>query len=248
MENAAKALAIAGGILIALIILAGLIYMFTRMRMIPEQQDYKKQVEQISEFNQQFEAYQKKLMYGADVISCLNKVIDNNKKSEEYTGGKYNITFSVTIKSDIEDRVEIYYLDDKDKKEKRLMGGNSIDKKFHDIFPNVNYDDTKKISSIQGGDSIEVNNYSSNFKTGTYTLDISRPDDDWLMILSKSTTDIQKLAVNPSNNEEELKKWTKVIWYTSAYDFKSKRFRCDGIGYDNTEGRVNSISFTEYKK
>lgn len=34
---------------------------------------------EISVFNTGFEAYNKKIMYGADIISVLNKAIDNNK-------------------------------------------------------------------------------------------------------------------------------------------------------------------------
>lgn len=126
MENAAKALGIAGGVLIAIIILAGLLYTFKRMSQIPEQQEYQKEVQELSKFNQQFEAYNKKLMYGVDVVSCLNKVIDNNKKSKEYADGAYDIEISIKINSPVYDRFEIYYIDSNLKKETQMTASTKL--------------------------------------------------------------------------------------------------------------------------
>lgn len=126
MENAAKALGIAGGVLIAIVILASLLYTFKRMSQIPEQQEYQKEVQELSKFNQQFEAYNKKLMYGVDVVSCLNKVIDNNKKSKEYADGAYDIKISITINSPVYDRFEIYYITSKLKKETQMTSSTKL--------------------------------------------------------------------------------------------------------------------------
>ena len=83
MENASKALLIAGGILIAIIIISMFIMMYNKMTSIKKTQEEKIEMEQIAEFNAQFEAYNKKLMYGADVITLYNKVQEHNKKSNE---------------------------------------------------------------------------------------------------------------------------------------------------------------------
>ena len=37
------------------------------------------ETKQIADFNESFDSYNKKLMYGTDVISVLNKAIDNNR-------------------------------------------------------------------------------------------------------------------------------------------------------------------------
>lgn len=80
MENASKALTIAGGILIAILIIAALMTMFgSSSGMFRAEQD-KKEIEQVVAFNNQYESYNKKLLRGTDVISVINKVIDNNKK------------------------------------------------------------------------------------------------------------------------------------------------------------------------
>lgn len=80
MENASKALLIAGGILIAILVLAVVVTVSTSTSKLAQSQDEKKLAEQTAEFNRSFEAYDKKVMYGTDIISVVNKAIDYNKK------------------------------------------------------------------------------------------------------------------------------------------------------------------------
>lgn len=80
MENATKALMIAGGVLIALIIITMFLIMFNNLSNIKKEQEEEAKVEQITAFNAEFEAYNKKVMYGVDVITLINKVAENNKK------------------------------------------------------------------------------------------------------------------------------------------------------------------------
>lgn len=80
MENASKALIIAGGVLIALIIITMFIMMFNNLANTKKAQEEQTKTEQISAFNAEFEAYNKKIMYGTDVITLINKVAENNKK------------------------------------------------------------------------------------------------------------------------------------------------------------------------
>jgi len=90
MENASKALLIAGGVLIALIILAMLLAMFDSMSNIQKEHEEQTKIEQIAAFNSEFEVYNKKVMYGTDVITLINKVAENNKKYS--TNNDYKIT------------------------------------------------------------------------------------------------------------------------------------------------------------
>ncbi|MBO5478576.1 MAG: hypothetical protein J6A04_02520 [Clostridia bacterium] len=80
MENASKALLMAGGVLIALLIIGLLIYSFGTMSGYFETENTKEQAEQLKAFNDQYEAYNRKLLRGTDVVSVINKVIDNNEK------------------------------------------------------------------------------------------------------------------------------------------------------------------------
>lgn len=81
MENASKALVIAGGVLIGIIILGLLIYMVNNLSSISTAQEKAKEAEQIAEFNKVYESYDKKKLRGSEVVSVINRAIDNNKKN-----------------------------------------------------------------------------------------------------------------------------------------------------------------------
>ena len=240
MENAAKALQIAGGVLIALIILALLIFTFKKMSDIPKAQEYQREVEQLSEFNKQYEAYEKNLMYGVDVLSCLNKVIDNNQRSHEYMEDKYNITISIKITKDVSDTFEVYNYDSKTNKEREIYS--------YDIgtFLQI-FGDIKKynvISSISNSTRIKNDNneiISIKKDNNPYVLS-THDDNDTLISLSKSSITMEETKKNP--DIKDYGNWSKVVWKTAAYNFKSNKFKCTKIGYDQT-GRVNEIVFVE---
>lgn len=86
MENASLALKIAGGVLLAVIILSLVTWGFKQFGILPAQQDASMTTEQLAKFNQEFEVYRKTKMYGVDVISCLNKVYNYNEKYILETG------------------------------------------------------------------------------------------------------------------------------------------------------------------
>ncbi len=85
MENATKAILIAGGILISIVVISVFYFAFRQMSNSVESTQPNTAQKELQDFNKGFEAYNKKLMYGADIISVLNKAIDNNKK--------YNVEF-----------------------------------------------------------------------------------------------------------------------------------------------------------
>lgn len=87
MENAAKALIIAGSVLIALIIIGALILMFSNLTAYQETNTQTTREAQITEFNRQYETYDRDNVRGSDLYSLLNKVIDyNRRQSTEGTG------------------------------------------------------------------------------------------------------------------------------------------------------------------
>lgn len=84
MENASKALIIAGSVLIALMIIAALILMFTNLSSYQETNIQNTKEAQIIEFNNQFETYNRENVRGSDMISLMNRIIDyNSRKSDD---------------------------------------------------------------------------------------------------------------------------------------------------------------------
>ena len=95
MENAAKALSMAGGILIAVLIIGVLVYMFNSSRgMFVEKAD-SELVEQVATFNKEFESYNKKLLRGVEVASVCNKAESNNIKYEDEPTYQIEIYFEM---------------------------------------------------------------------------------------------------------------------------------------------------------
>lgn len=79
MENASRALLIAGGILIGILTISIFYYMFNNIQSFVSATSDNSEEEELLEFNKGFEVYNKKIMYGTDVISVINKAMDNNK-------------------------------------------------------------------------------------------------------------------------------------------------------------------------
>lgn len=117
MEHANKAIMMAFGMIVAVMILGTIVFVFTRLKALPTQDDEIESIEQRRLFNQEYEVYDKKIMYGVDVISVLNKAQSNNEKYVEgnfLSGTLYNtdyiINIVVNIKKTIDERFEVTYL------------------------------------------------------------------------------------------------------------------------------------------
>ena len=80
MENASKALTMAGGILIALLVLGALLLMFNQVSDYKKTETVSEEAAQLAQFNEQFTQYERNNLAGVDLISLINKVVDYNKK------------------------------------------------------------------------------------------------------------------------------------------------------------------------
>lgn len=95
MENASKALLMAGGILLTMLVVTVLMYAFGLVSEYQANQDRLKEIEEVSKFNQQFTGYERNDVLGYEVLSLVNKVIDYNQrhsfKGNETTSSVENI-------------------------------------------------------------------------------------------------------------------------------------------------------------
>ena len=97
MENASKALLMAGGILIALLVLGALLLMFNQLSDYQRSNTELLNRSQISEFNSKFTQYARNDLQGYDLISLINKVVDYNRRTGIYGELDYNIKINLTI-------------------------------------------------------------------------------------------------------------------------------------------------------
>ena len=115
MENAARALLMAGGILFAIIIISVFMLGYSGMSQIQQEKEYQEAVKEINRFNEAYIAFNKKAMYGSDVISVMNRAINNNKIYDANPGEEYyvNIIFSLhPDNGDIENSEYTYVLNE----------------------------------------------------------------------------------------------------------------------------------------
>ncbi|MFR0822501.1 MAG: hypothetical protein ACLU84_00290 [Clostridia bacterium] len=100
MENASKALIIAGGIVVAVLIISLLVVFFNNLRGLQGTQAGLTEEEQAVEFNKQFEVYDRDNIYGSDILSLANKVVDYNLRESDkkgYQEMKMSVTFKTAI-------------------------------------------------------------------------------------------------------------------------------------------------------
>lgn len=174
MENASKALVIAGGILLAILIISVMLYMYIAMGNASQREQDVSKAEELSAFNKQYESYNKSSMYGTDVITVLNKAIDNNKKYGNQSG--YTIEISVTIIEDMYTTEYTYTFDDDTGKwnstSKTISNDtNPILKK--DTYTTSNSEDVEMIQCLLAQSGIQSNekNYTSADKKSYITTE-----------------------------------------------------------------------------
>lgn len=85
MENASKALTMAGGVLISLLVISLLVLFYNNLRSLESTKQSSEQVEKAAEFNKDFSAYERNV-YGSELLSLINRVEDYNKRQAELEG------------------------------------------------------------------------------------------------------------------------------------------------------------------
>ncbi len=91
MENASKALIMAGGILIALLVLGALMLMVNNLSSYQDSQDIQTKSSQIAEFNNQFNPYIKSDISMMELKTLYNKIKNNNIVHPEwYINNNFN--------------------------------------------------------------------------------------------------------------------------------------------------------------
>jgi len=83
MENASKALLIAGGVLFAIIILSLVVMSFNNLSDYYNKNSESTRVEQITKFNNEYTGYIRNDVRGSDLLSLVNKIVDYNDRKAD---------------------------------------------------------------------------------------------------------------------------------------------------------------------
>ena len=86
MENASKALLMAGGVLMAILVISMLVLMFSNLTNVFSEENQANREAQIVKFNMEYESYNREGVRGTEILSLLAKVHDYNEYQSDYEG------------------------------------------------------------------------------------------------------------------------------------------------------------------
>lgn len=214
MENASKALLMAGGILISLIIIGVLLLMFNQLGAFQKAQSSSEKDAQLAIFNQEFAKYADETsLKGVDIISLANKVVDFNKKS--------GITNSVDYDQKITLNINLNGFAEK-------YGVNGSSKLFEQQKNfNIQFNNNKFMESI-----IKFTNLESQYTLST----MSKLSTNYDSIANNEKTIFQVTGKNISIGIEDIEK------YREYSELKSSTFK-PSISPKYKNGQIIELSF-----
>lgn len=133
MENASKALTMAGGVLISLLVIGLLVFFYNNIQSWQQIGQETDEIQQATEFNKQYDVYNREV-YGSELLSIANKINDYNKR-ESNSKGYTKIELSVIITKRIGgNNTEYFKVNNKGYTAEELEEQkNSLEKKIEDV-------------------------------------------------------------------------------------------------------------------
>lgn len=250
--NMSQALKMAGGVLIALIIIATLTYFFRELTPFQQQMEDIEALEQTADFNKQYEVYNKSLMLGVDLISVINKAYSNNLAYIELYGYsediKDNYLIDIELKTPITLNQVLIVYDIYDEssgkiieKDKKKVSNESLSNEAkNQLKDKLKIDDIKNDypQKTLSGTLIDSTRGVSAGKKEKYTN-----EEMYNCIIKDSAHELKRNARN--NDSTTIAEWGVATLETYAYSLKTKKFRCTGVENSEITGRITKMIFEE---
>jgi len=260
MENAARALEMAGGVLIAILIISLFTYMFNHLSEHQAVQTYNQKTEKLQAFNAKYLAYDKTILYGADIISVINQALSNNisvtdeqNTSTTYDQHQYgyfkssnpydiNIKFKLLNNEDSAIAVQAEYYLKKDVTAGADLDTDGADKEKVEITKIAGYPSEEDIS-LKSGTEYDL----TIFKNAHSFVNNKATDNNKLKKNAECLKNNPILSIMPG---EDIK--VKVDGDDGIYvkrqteEFIKKVFKCTNVEFSTTTGRVREMTFEEF--
>ena len=264
MENSAKALLMAGGVLLTMLIVILLFYFKGRITEFYDEQGQIDDIANVAEFNKQFTNYERQKVYGYEIISLANMVEDYNKRHSGEKGAmndeKYTpITLTVSFVNSRGKVSQQMWYSNEDGSHLFRDGQSYIQSDIASIISQATnienrYDAqiasklAKSIKSLivnEQEDSYEIENLmrAQNIdKQSAISALKQKSVNDYKAMTheEKQYGEIEQLLLNGYNG-------ISIRTYYEYVQFKRAVFKCDEIEYDNNiggSGRVKSLKFS----
>ena len=245
MENASRALIMAGGVLIALLIIGAFILMFNNLTNYQDTGIQEEREAQIVNFNNQYETFNRDSVRGSDLYSLLNRVIDyNRRKSSEGVGEEgASIAFEpMKIVIDLNGKKDSF---------KTTGGRNLFETNGYEISGNRNTFEQPIIDKIKKIEDRYGKNECSALEAGMNSIFITDTDANkrdearkkFNNICKKIQVDRFDELITPNAKVEGNIIRDDIYLYYSFVQFKRGIFKCDSVKYNNKTGRITEMTF-----
>lgn len=235
MENASKALIIAGSVLMAVLVIGALMLMYNQIADIEQTKTDNDELSKMEDYSKKFEEYNGTI-YGSELFSLANLQDDYTKRYKQ-EDGYTKIAIKVIINNSISG-TELFQSGASDISG-ILKDKNTIEEAINEIEGNTILGSKGKsvkyytqLSIRQLVDSLQKDKLIS----GDYEPASDADEDTIKQELIRLNSNCQKLF-----EAIETYKNTKSV-YT---EFKNKRFKCTNVTYNKNNGRIESMRFEE---
>ena len=275
MENASKALIMAGGLLIAILLVSLLLYAWSMMSKYQASKNEIKNIEDVAKFNEQFTNYDRDDVEGYEIISLANRVADYNNKYSSASDSKNDIKYNpitITIKIGNSQTIKDYFTRDDNIRFFKDQNGiltTIIQSKVYNQIEEL-IEKAGDMASIYGGEealSSITKNIQSIFRTNAELDQLVNSQKNitkqglkvesikkFNALLKNSTLALPYDDAHVDSSYNTL--MTNTNYYENAYkyyeykQFKRAVFKCNNVTYDTAKGtgRVTSMEFEFTKK
>ena len=256
MENASKALIMAGSVLIALMIIGALILMFGNLTSYQGTDTQSTRSAQVTEFNNQFETYNRDDVRGSDLYSLLNKVIDYNRRQTTAGTGNDRGQELAYMPMEVNFTIDITQLAAADGTNRLSKRNIQTSANTYTVSNNENkFEDSIKetIDNLEddyGQDSLT--NLTTNLTKIFKDEDLGpEPGSTEETIIVKNFNEASRKVKITSYSDIDSKETAKfqgtiregVYTYYEYIQFKRAYFDCKNVEYDSNTGRITKMDF-----
>ena len=240
MENASKALLMAGGMLIAILTITLLVMMFNRIGIFYSNEDNVASEEEIVKFNLEYEAYNRDDVRGTELFSLLNKVANYNDRKSNIGNEGSNVGYEpIEVTINLGNNLKGFTADGEDPK--LITKKTYTEKTEKSTFRSELKTNLNSIISKYGENNLE--NLSKSITKIFISNDSTQERKDnaidsynKLSLVKNKIDDFSKIAEGSQIRKDIYK-------YYEYVQFKRAHFKCISTKYDKKTGRIIKMEF-----
>ena len=233
MENASKALIMAGSILMAILVIGLLVFGYQQLSSLQQTETDAEDNDKLARYMNQFEQFGRTL-YGSELLSLANLQEDYNTSDARINTGYDKVEITVTITNEIDAQIsdKVYFQPNTYDLSEIVEDAKKLEEE------RAKYEEPKRAYNNK---SVKYYAGKSNREIAIDLLGIEPPSnytnyqiENEILVNDKTTSDL--LA--------EIHAYTSL---NSTYtEFRTgKQFDCVDIGYNTQNGRINKMVFVE---